>query len=104
MAFPILLALNLAMLLPSVVQAIVTAEQIFSGRRLGNLKKEFVMSSLQVFVTGMMAVSTGGQLATWQSISKNWPMLGAGIGDFVDFLCKVLFTKEESENGRSDGI
>lgn len=69
--------MNWLMLVPVVVQLISFAEKLFAGSGKGAVKKSMVMGAAEAVVTGMTAVSTGGQKETWASVA---PM----VGDIID--------------------
>jgi hypothetical protein len=74
-------------LLPFVVTLISLAESAF-GAKTGLKKKAFVMEALKVVVGIMLAVSTGGQLETWERISPK-------LSKVVDLLVDIIFPQTE---------
>lgn len=80
---------------PQVISLIFDAEQTFTQPSSGAQKKQFVMDSIGKIISMMLMVSTGGQLGTWQAISKMSGFVMLGIADFIDFACAVQFPHED---------
>ena len=81
--------LGLAMnILPMVVSMMAQIEAANAdGKWTGKEKKELVMTGLKSAIQGMLTMSTGGQLTTWERIAP-------ALSSIVDQLVIILFPKE----------
>ena len=58
------------------------------GKWTGEEKKQLVLSGLKAIVQGMLQISTGGQMSTWERIAPN-------LGGVIDNMVPILFPHED---------
>jgi len=71
-------------LVPYIIELCKNAESLVEGEKTGETKKAAVMSAVETLLSGVVAVSTGGQAETWAKIK---PLVSLA----VDIACKFLF-------------
>ena len=68
-------------------------ERIIAKPKAGAEKKAIVMDATKAIITGVQAVSTGGQAETWEAIA-------APISGIIDNVATLIFPKDSIDSYR----
>ena len=75
--------------IPLIMKLIPLAEDVFKDEpKSGEKKKEMVTVTAKAVITGLAAISTGGQRETWEKLAEP-------ISLIIDMACTLLFPKDD---------
>lgn len=95
--------MNWLALIPVVAQLISFAEKLFTGSGKGELKKSVVLGAAEAVVSGMTAVSTGGQKDTWTAIAPQVSTIIDGVVAVANATGWVDIADDNFDNMKNGG-